>query len=128
MRQRDWSTRPNKRRTGGVHVSPGPYRHELPHEIETCLDNMVHTARRSAMQIIGPRGLGKAATTIPVLHHFGYLNLYVLEKSGHRVVWVRPMFHVVVDAFSRLILEATCVTEKTAINRKGENHVQETPV
>lgn len=114
MRQRNTGNRPNKRRAGSVHVVPGQQRHTLSRKLKTCPDHAKGVTPRTAMRVIAPRGLGKASTTNDLLHHFAYMNLYAIEKSGRRTLWVRPMLHVVVDAFSLQILEATCVTETTS--------------
>lgn len=113
MRQRDWSTRSYKQKAGGVRTSPGRYRHQLPHEFEKRLDSMMRTLPKS-VRVVVPRGLGKASTTTRVLREIvPCTTLYLLDKSSHRVVVARLAIQLVVDAFSRQILEWTFVHENS---------------
>lgn len=114
MRQRDSGSRPNKRHAGNVFAFPGRHRSTPSHKREMRLDHVMGVTPRSAIQIIGPRGLGKALTINHLLHDFAYVDMYVLESSGRRVVLARAKLHVVADPYSGLLQEVKCVTEKTS--------------
>ena len=115
MRKRNWSAHSYKRKAGGVHTSPGQYRHQLPHEFEKRLDSIMHALPKS-VRVVVPRGLGKASTTNRVLREIApCATLYLLDKSSHRVVEARLAIQFVVDAFSRQVLGWKVIYQKKSI-------------
>ena len=105
MQQRDWSTRPYKRKAGGVCTSPpGQYRHQLPHEIENAPGPHVAQRRQSQRVQIVSANEGSGRQQPPSVTIVPFLATSLKGRITGSVV-TRANLEFVVDIFSRQILE-----------------------